>query len=129
MKVILQKAIFHFSETEGGKHVTWNVFKRDEKATQLLSTSSFCSTNSSQHLVLQRSPTSNHKVTPLDIVEEASFHSLSTSFIIPFKLSMISGSVTKSSLSVDTAFRKDSTLQGCTVSHTYQPTLNATCML
>jgi hypothetical protein len=45
--------------------------------------------------------------------------------------SMITESVPKSSVTVDTAFRKDLTLQGCTTlptrafTHTCQPTLNA----
>ena len=79
MKVFLQKAIFHFSEIKGGKHVSWNVFKRDEKATQLLKSTSFHSTESFQHLVLQISPSQvipePHvpRITPLDLVEDAPF--------------------------------------------------------
>ena len=88
-----------------------------EKTTQLLK----------QHLLFHQliSAPRASKISNLKLLQQT----LSTSFSIPLKLSIISGFVTKSSLTVDTAFRKDSTLQGCTVSHTYQPTLSSTCTL
>ena len=42
---------------------------------------------------------------------------------------MITESVAKSSVTVDTASRGDLSLQGVHFTHTYHPTLNATCTL
>ena len=76
----MRKAIFYFPKIEGGKHVTWSIFKWDEKTTQLLKIIIFYfhRTISAPYASKITHPqvipaTQATRITPLDLVEEAPF--------------------------------------------------------
>ena len=109
-----------------------DVFKWDEMTAQLLKIIIFLvhqnisAPRASKITHLQVIPaTYATRITPLDLVEEAPFNRYQQVLKLSFKLSMTS-TFTKLSLTVDTAFRKDLSLQGVHFTHTYHPTLNAT---
>ena len=143
------KPSFFFRNSEREKHVSWSIFTRDEKTFHLLKIIIFIPPNPFstscfedhlpqvwQYLKLLGSPlstpsrrhplTTDHLSTSCCKIPTSSCSSnRCQSFSLSFRLSMTS-TFTKSSLTVDTAFRKDLSLQGVHFTHTYQPTLNAT---
>ena len=116
---VLHKANFLYRRHNSMATTNQNIFKGGKKVNSFLLIISII--NHHQLLYLFFKGTSpNHPRGSQPCILGSTFSTQVLS--IPFKFSMVLSSFPKSSITADTAFRKDLTLQGCTnVCHAYRP--------